>query len=256
MDKSKQTIVRRLVRPEFEDWAVGSCVDPDFLGEDLKRRLWEHFPPRWTWSQKVDVLYEVGERVQTAIAFFDATASAKRVEQLERIKEKARELLQAFAALDQEVGLRLDSHIAYLVLGTDPPERLSSFTAAARYESQTLGRWWDVVQDVEIASAYAASKETPSKKDRPAIANAKRLIYFAASAVHSVTGKLPPRGKGTWFPIFVRELGAGYKLTCGQDLVNSVVLDMGKLPEYKKQTPRAAHSRAHAFFKPPVPSPD
>lgn len=256
MNKSKQAIVRRLARPEFEDWATGFWVDPDCLEDGLKRRLWDTFPSRWVWAQKVDVLYEVGERVQTAIAFFDAKAPANRVAQLERIKDKARELLQALAALDQEVGLRLDSHIAYLVLGSDPPEQLSEFTEAARHEGHTLGKWWDVVQDIEAASAYAASKERPNKSDRPAIANAKRLIHFAASAVHCVTGKLPPRGKGTWFPHFARELGEGYGLKCGQDLVNSVVLNMGKQPEYKNQSPRTAPVRVHAFFKPPVPSPD
>jgi hypothetical protein len=256
VDKSKQTVVRRLLRPNFEKWATGSWVDPDFLDKDLKLRLWELLDNRWAWTVKVDVLYEVGEHVQNAIAFFDATASANRVAQLVRIKEKSRELLQAFAALDQEVGLRLDSHITYLVLGSEPPERLSQFTAAARYESQILGQWWDVVQDVEIATAYAALKEKPSKNDRPVISNAKRLIYFSASAVHSVIGKLPPRGKGTWFPIFMRELGDFYKLKCGLDIVNSVVLDMSKQSQFNNQSPRAAHSRRHIFFKAPVQSPD
>lgn len=256
MDKSKTSVVRRLTRPGFENWNAGSWVDPDALDMALKKRLWAHFPKRWGWNVKADVLYSVGEGVQTAQAFFDESASSVRQEQLKQVGKKARELLQAFAALTPEAGLRLDAHLAYLVLGTDAPEEVSQFTKTARMECAAIARWWDVVQDIEVSSAYAAGKESPSKTERPAVSNARRLVHCAADAVYGVRGVLPPRGKGTWFPLFARDLGEAFGLKCGQALVNAVVCEMGKDNRYEKQAAKNAHMRRHIFFVAPEPAPD
>lgn len=222
---------------------------------DLKQRLWDRFPARWEWVEKADVLYLVGEGVQSAQGFFEETVSADRVTQLQRIQDKARDLLKALAALSPETAQALDGHIAYLMLGNDAPEQLSGFTESARREHETLSRWWDVAQDVEVAAAYAATQESPSKTDRPAIRNAKRLAYFAADAVHCVRGALPPRGKGTWFPEFARELGAGFGLTCGPALVDSVVSKMDSDGRHPKKAPAGVPPHRRALFVPPVPSP-
>ncbi len=222
----------------------------------LKKRLWAHFPKHWSWDVKADVLYSVGEGVQTAQAFFDEAASSVLLEQLQRVEKKARELLQAFAALTPEAGLRLDTHLAYLVLGTNAPEEISQFTKTARTEHEAIARWWDVVQDIEVSAAYAAGHEKPSKTVRPAVSNAKRLVYFAADAVYGVRGVLPPRGKGTWFPAFAFDLGESFKLKCGQILVDAVVRDMGKDIRYAKQAAKNAHVRRHSFFVAPVLPPD
>lgn len=222
---------------------------------ELKQRLWDRFPARWEWAEKTDVLYLVGEGVQSAQAFFEETASADRVAQLQRIQDKARELLKALAALRPETAQALDGHIAYLMLGNDTPEQLSEFTESARREHETLSRWWDVAQDVEVATAYAVTQESPSTTDRPAIRNAKRLTYFAADAVYSVRGVLPPRGKGTWFPEFARKLGEGFGLTCGPSLVDSVVSKMGSDGRHPKKTPAAVPTHRRALFAAPVPPP-
>lgn len=248
-------IVRRLRRPDFENWSSGFWLNPDPLPMELKQRLWDLFPARWEWVEKTDVLYLVGEGVQSAQAFFEETASADRVAQLQRIQDRARELLKALAALRPETAQALDAHIAYLMLGNDTPEQLSGFTESARREHETLSRWWDVVQDVEVATAYAVTQESPSKTDRPAIRNAKRLTYFAADAVYSVRGFLPPRGKGTWFPEFARELGSGFGLTCGPALVDSVVSMMGGDGRYQKKAPAAVPTHRRALFVAPVPPP-
>ena len=246
---------RRLRRADFENWSNGEWLNPDPLPMELKRRLWDCFPARWEWVEKTDVLYLVGENVQSARGFFEKTVSSDRVTQLQRIQDKARELLKALAALSPETAGCLDSHVYYL-MRADAQEGLSEFTESARREREILSRWWDVVQDVEAAAAYAVAQESPSKTDRPAIKNAKRLTHFAADAVYRVRGVLPPRGKGTWFPEFVRELGAGFGLTCGPTLVDSVVSNMGEDGRHLKKAPAAVPTHRRAFFVPPVPSPD
>lgn len=256
VEQRKAGSVRRLKRPDFEQWTTGGWINPDILDMELKQRLWDIFPKRLTWAAKADVLYSVGESVQTAQAFFDEAASSVRVEQLQRVQTKARELLQALAALKPDTGLKLDAHLAYLVLGTDAPEQVSQFTKAARQECEAIARWWDVVQDIEVSAAYAKGHEKPLKTERPAVSNAKRLVFFTANAVYSVLGTLPPRGKGTWFPEFVRELGSAFGLRCGQALVDAVVRDMVKDCRYEVQAPKQVSVRRHIHFVVPVPSPD
>lgn len=235
---------------------MGEWVDPDYLDMELKRRLWGHMPKSWEWSVKADVLYLVGDGLQTAKGFFEHGASAKRVAQLKRVQGKARELLQALAALTPEAGANINAHLVDLMLGTDAPERVSSFTEDARHKLEALEMWWDVVQDIEVSCAYAAAQESPQKSQRPAISNARLLAYFAARAVYIVLGKLPPRGKGTWFPEFALELGGGFNLKCGQALVNAVLCDMAEDPQYKNRVPQVAHERRHSSFTPPFPSPN
>lgn len=248
-------IVRRLQKPDFEQWETGGWVHPDPFSMELKRSLWDCFPSQWTWAEKADVLYSVGQGFQSAQAFFEETAAAARHAQLQRVQEKARALLQALASLTPEAGQALDAHLAYLILASDAPEKVSQHTEFTRREHQTISQWWDIVQDVEVAAAYAATQESPSKAYRPAIQNAKRLVYWAADAVYSVRGALPPRGKGTWFPEFASELGNAFGLSCGPALVDSVVKKMDREGSRPKKAPVSLSPDRRLFFVPPVPSP-
>jgi hypothetical protein len=249
-------ILRRLRKPDFESWCAGGFLSPDILDMELKRRLWDHLPTRWPWAAKADVLYLIGEGVQSAQMFFEGTVLGGKVAELEGVQEQARSLLKALAKLSPDTVGTLDSHTAYLMLGKDAPERLSEFTESARRERELISRWWDVVQDVETAAGYAATQQAPSKAQRPSIRNAKRLVYHAADAVYCVRGALPPRGKGTWFPEFARELGSGLELTCGLALVDSVVRKMGSDGRHPEKAPESLAPYQRMGFVPPMPSPD
>lgn len=202
------------------------------------------------------MLYLVGEGVQTAQMFFEGTASGDKKKELKSVQDQARSLLKALAKLSPDTVGTLDSHTAYLMLGKDAPERLSEFTESARREHELISRWWDVVQDVEASAGYAAMEQAPSKGQRPSIQNAKRLVYYAADAVYRVRGAVPPRGKGTWFPEFARELGSGFELNCGLALVDSVVRKIESDGRHPKKTPEKMAPYRRMGFVPPVPSLD
>ncbi len=247
---------RKLRKPDFDAWAKGGIVPGDPFSEDLKRTLWDCFPKKWTWEEKVDVLYSVGQGMHIAESFFEEIASADCRDQLQKVQEKARALLQALAELTPQAGQELNAHIAYLVLGSDAPNRVSEYTESARKKCKAVSFWWDVVQDVEIGAAFAAAQISPSKTDRPAKQNAKRLIYFAADAVYRVMGELPPRSKEAWFAVFVRELGCACQLTCGADLIESVVQKMDCDGTHPKRAAAPIPPVRRNSFISPEPPPD
>ncbi len=245
---------KKLPKQDFGVWPNANWEHHDPLPKDLERALRVYLPTEWTEKEKDDVLHSVGKGRYIAESFFEEIAPADCRDQLQKVQEKARALLQALAELTPQAGQELNAHIAYLVLGSDAPNRVSEYTESARKKCKAVSFWWDVVQDVEIGAAFAAAQISPSKTYRPAKQNAKRLIYFAADAVYRVMGELPPRSKEAWFAVFVRELGCACQLTCGADLIDSVVQKMdcdGTHPK-RAATPIPPENR-NSFISPEPP---
>ena len=60
---------------------------------------------------------------------------------------------------------------------------------------------------IESIFSHAASQFKPDKQNRPSISNAKVLVAEVAKVFKQVTGAWPPYSKGTWFPLFISEVG-------------------------------------------------
>ena len=250
---------RRLERPDFEGEMRRVWCDPDPLPMPLKVALWALLPRRMTHDQKVHFLYRVGESTQTAEFFKNDTAPADQVAQMGRVQERARALLQSLAALSRESRGTLKAHAEFLAIGTDPPARLSPVARdVVLCPGATLpGHWWDQVQDLETAAAYAALQVMPKKTTRPKQTNSRRLVFMAATDFYRVMGRLPPGSKGAWFPVFAHVLGQALGLEIGPALVDSTVQEMAKAGTFWVTSDVATPpERMHVFFAAPGKPPD
>lgn len=246
---------RKLERPDFEAANVGIWLNPNHLPDTVKATLWDLLPKRMTHEQKAHFLSRVGESVQGATDFRQDAPAAAQVAELTLIEERARALLIALQKLSDDARRTMKAHATFLAIGTDPPERLSPIAVGVvmNLDASLTGHWWDTVQDIETAAAYAAAQVKPAKTERPKVTNARRLATMAAQDWYAVWGKLPPSGKRSWFAPFVAELGKFAGSSIGAALAESVVQKMRESGQYPDKAPRVAPTRVHAFFKAPRP---
>lgn len=246
---------RKLERPDFEAANIGIWLNPDHLPDTVKATLWDLLPKRMTHEQKAHFLSRVGESVQGATDFRQDAPAADQLEELKLVEVKARALLIALQRLSGDARGTMKAHAEFLVLGTDPPERLSALSVAAvlNLDASLIGHWWDTVQDIEVAAAYAASQVKPAKSERPKVTNARRLATMAAQDWYAVWGKLPPSGKRSWFAPFVAELGKFAGSSIGAAMAESVVQEMRESGRYPDRPPAPTPTRVRVFFKAPRP---
>ena len=221
---------RRLTKPDFESDEIGAIVNPDYLSPDLKICLWELLPKRFNHGQRCRFLSLVGESFQLSEWFHIGAPTGEQLQQIQSIQSHARELLKSIAQLSPDARSNLRAHSITLAVGSAPPARLSEIGARVVVDgkSDLLGYFWDAAQDLETAAAHTASYLRPTKTDRPSQSNARRLTAFVAKNFYTVHGKLPPRSKGTWFPLFMAELGNAAGCSIGLALVASVVEGLEK----------------------------
>lgn len=253
-------LTRKLERPDFEGDVKGVWCDPDPLPMEAKKALWALLPKRMAHTKKVHFLYRVGESTQTARYFYTHTAPAIQVAEIETVRAKARALLQSLAALSVESRATLKAHAEYLAVERDAPVSLSPAVRNVLIDdaqAPLIGHWWDGVQDIESAAAYAAAQVQPSKTTRPAQANAKRLVYLIAEDFYRVTGRLPPASKEAWFTPFAGELGRWLRLAMGGTLVRGVLEFMEQSCIFPPTSEvEDMPSRAYAFYAAPANPPD
>lgn len=222
---SPTNLPRRLNRPDFEIDEVGAIVNPDHLSPQLKKLLWDLLPNRIEHGQRCQLLSLVGESLQLAEWLHIGASTGEQLEQLYSIQSRARELLKGIAELSPDARAHLRAHSITLAIGSAPPAYLSQVGARVVRErkSDLLGYFWDAAQDLETAAAHAGSYLKPRKTDRPSQSNARRLTALVAKNVYTAIGRLPPRSKGTWFPLFMAELGNAAGCSIGLALVANVV---------------------------------
>lgn len=244
---------RKLARPDFEAANIGTWINPDHLPDQVKATLWDLLPKRMTREQRAHFLSRVGESVQGATGFRQDAPMAAQVAELTLIEKRARALLIALQKLSDDARRTMKAHATFLALGTDPPERLSPLSVGIvlNLDASLTGHWWDTVQDIETAAAYAASQVKPAKSERPKVTNARRLATMAAQDWYAVWGKLPPSGKRSWFAPFLAELGNFAGTSIGASLAESVVQEMRESGRYPDRPSAATPARIHAFFKAP-----
>jgi hypothetical protein len=223
-----------------------------------KRALWVLLPKRFTDHQKAHILSLLGESVQTTALFRQDVPAAKQAKELQRIADRARALLMALSALSSPASGALKAHAAFLVLGTDAPARLSPLAQRIVMQPELAdsdslpGHWWDTVQDIETATAFAQAQFVPEKGDKPSLTNARRLAYYAARDFYKVAGRLPPSNKGkSWFPDFVAEVGSFAGVRVGANLAEAVVIEMRNSGDFPNRAASPVTPARVAFFAMP-----
>jgi hypothetical protein len=215
---------RLLNRPNFGAEDDGGWLDPDYLLPAEKASLSVNLPKRMTSEQRRNFFSLVGESLQLTLFLQPNTTAAAEVAQLKKLECSARALLQALGKLSPDTRDTLQCHSECLAQGISVPAQLSDIGAriAGQDAPALLGYFWDAVQDVETAAAYAALNITPDKTARISQKKAKLLIEYVAWNVYKVQGRFPPFSKTAWFSKFMCALGQIKGYSIGSALVESV----------------------------------
>lgn len=167
--------------------------------------------------------------MQTVFEGRPTQSLATQKKNLDDVECAAHALLIALRKLDRDAKQNLDAHTVYLarIFGGEPPVEVSLRTRHLWDGGSALSGWWDVIQDIEIAAAYAKEKITPDKGSRITQGHARSLVFAASNAVYECIGKLPASSKGTWFPPFAKQLCEFFGINqCDVGLVDKVVKKM------------------------------
>jgi len=228
------TTLRRLPKPT---WASekGCILDGAYIPHAHRTSLHGLLDRRWDATSKTAYLDTLDHLVQMVFESRPNQSLAEQKKILNDVESAAHSLLVALRKLDGDAKRNLDANSSYLarIYGGNPSVKLSPRTAQLWDGDSALSAWWDVVQDIELATAYAGGKIKPDKGNRITQANARALVVAAASAVYESIGKLPASSKGTWFPPFAKHLCEIFTIKqCDVALVDKVVKKMKLDPLY------------------------
>lgn len=201
------TKLRRLVRPDFEGEKRAIWLDSDHLKSVELTRLATHLPKKMGEAKRAEFLAAVALVVQQVERMPIHDAEAVRQEKLQFVADMSRELLKAIADIPQAGWGEIRAFSDVFALDENTPSPLSEHTKKAVFDRALMPHIWDTVQDIESIFSYAASQFKPDKQKRPSISNAKVLVAEVAKVFKHVTGAWPPYSKGTWFPLFISEVG-------------------------------------------------
>lgn len=203
--------LRRLEKPTWTT-EKGLILEVDYIPHALRQSLQDLLPRRWDDASKAAYLDTLSTWVHMVFESRPIQPLAEQKKIFHDVECAAHALLIALRKLDGDAKQNLDVNSMYLarIYGGNPTVSLSPKTAHLWKDDSALSGWWDVVQDIEIATAYAGGKITPDKGNRTSQATAHALVAAAASAVFESIGKLPSSSKGTWFAPFAKHLCEGF----------------------------------------------
>ncbi len=250
---------RLLKKPSFPSGRGGYWVNPDYLAAEIKASLWARLPRRMHHDRKCLFLSLTGEAMQEVPELKARDAARAIRDKIAEVESKAHALLVAMNKLSGDAAQCLSVHGEALAWLTDPPARLSPLTqslARSRdandfFESALLSHLWDTVQDIETAARYAAMQVKPDKAARPSQMLGRSIARSVAEKFRYVTGKLPPGSKESWFPDFIRELGASVGVSIGPAMVASVLREMSDSGQFPDKEPAPIPPEMLLQFKPP-----
>jgi len=228
------TTLRRLPKPTWTS-EKGCIVDVAYIPHALRESLHDLLPRRWQSASKDAYMDRLAGWVQMEFESRSTQSAAEQKKVLRDIECAAHALLVALRKLDGDAKRNLDANSSYLarIYGGNPSVKLSPRTAHLWDGDSALSAWWDVVQDIELATAHTWGNIKLDKGTRTSQSHARALVVAAARAVHESIGKLPPSSKGTWFPPFAEHLCEGFGINqCGVGLVDAVVKKMKLDPPY------------------------
>lgn len=211
-------------KPDFES-VRAMPVDRSFLSTACQAQLRRIASASQMQKQEVQSFVEDC----SAIAAFvmetgPEQAVAQTRDQLLALAQEARRVQGALAKMRRDSVSAFNAHHAALaVLELEPLLKFPE-SARGREDARFLSIVWDYMTDLERAAEYAASQCRPSRSSKPEIARAKGLVYQVARSAFARTKQRPPHSKGSWFVRFMEELGLVVGVSCGQAVVESVLL--------------------------------
>jgi len=218
------TMPRRLKRPDFEGESRSIWIDPNHLTDGEITQLSKYLPVKMAASKRAAFMVDVALAVQQSKWLRKTEAEGERREKLDRVADKSRELLKALADIRPDSWGEICAFSGEFAFEKITPTSICETTRKAILSREFWPHIWDTSQDVENIFSYAASKHKPDKQNRPRVNNAKVFVSEVIRAHIKAIGTWPPYSKGTWFPLFIAELGQIAKLgDIGRDTVESAI---------------------------------
>lgn len=233
--------MQRIERPEPVE-PKGYWLDTEFIAENILATLRELLPRRMAKDDAEKFLKLCSQAAQQVKETAPATPTGKIVSQLTRVAARARALRVSMKQMSMDTRSVFNTHFDALAYLTKPPHRIAELSRAlVRHDDPGRKFYsfrgdaffqgtWDLVSDLEAGANYAASQCRPSRQSKTSQNNARHLVRLIAASYRGLTGRLPPRNAGTWFPGFMEEISSSLGFSCGPRLTRAVLLEMEGSP--------------------------
>ncbi len=200
---------RPLIRPNFEQddtqnrtfWPGGNPIkESDF------KNLLPNIPGCVSEEKCRAFLIDVLMLVQVPLLRKNQGPGQATKVKIEKVKTKARALLQSLAALDPHALSLFRSGAVEVALMASASNE-DNFKEDARPMLTTPGAFWDAVQNLEHAAACAAGLLNPKKGKGDKDALSQAIVWTVVRAYVRHFGKAPPLSESGWFTKWLSDLG-------------------------------------------------